>query len=46
MTAECHACGRRFADGETGWAEDVKVIEPSGVRLVTRYTCDDCEASR
>lgn len=40
----CRTCGRTLRDGESAWARDVKVVEPEGVRVETRYTCDDCEA--
>lgn len=38
----CDTCTRQLHEGEDAWADDVKVIEPRGVRLVTRYICDDC----
>lgn len=39
----CHGCGRNL-DGQAAWADDVNKVDPSTgrVRLVTRYTCDDC----
>lgn len=46
----CHGCGRALREGDTAWASDWKVIDVSGTtvatRFVTRYTCDDCEATR
>ena len=45
MTAPaCQSCRRVLAVGESAWADEVKVIEAGGVRLETRYTCEDCEA--
>ncbi len=38
----CRHCARTLHSGELAWADDVKVIEPGGVRVVVRYTCDDC----
>lgn len=38
----CDTCDRQLHKGEDAWASDVKVIEPGGVRLLTRYTCDAC----
>ena len=40
----CQDCGRTLLVGESAWASDWKVVEPDGVRLETRYTCDSCAA--
>ena len=42
----CPGCGRTLRGGESAWATDVKVIEPTGVRMETRYSCDSCESFR
>ena len=46
----CQVCARALSEGDTVWASDWKVIDVSGTtaatRWVTRYTCDDCEATR
>lgn len=42
----CHTCKRSLAMDESAWASDRTVIEPTGTRVETRYTCDDCEAKR
>lgn len=44
----CSMCGREFAEGESGWVEDWTVIgdDHRSARRETRYTCDDCEATR
>lgn len=41
----CQKCTRVLADGETAWADDWVVIDPTTGRHVreTRYTCDGCE---
>lgn len=42
----CQSCGHLFAEGESAWADDWKVIDTSGTtvtfRMETRYTCDWC----
>lgn len=43
-TPACSGCGRTLVEGESAWASDWHVIEPDGVRVETRYTCDDCSA--
>ena len=45
-TPVCHSCQRTLRKGEQAWASDWTVIEASGLRTETRYTCDDCEANR
>jgi hypothetical protein len=42
----CSGCGHQFAEGEPAWARDVKVIDPDGVRTITRYTCDTCDEAK
>lgn len=42
----CHTCKRSLAMDEAAWARDWTVIGPDGPHMETRYTCDDCEASR
>jgi hypothetical protein len=42
----CHTCRRELVFGESAWASDWTVIEPTGSHRETRYTCDDCEAKR
>lgn len=41
----CRVCGRTLQEGETAWMSGWKVIEPGGVRIESRYTCDECEAA-
>lgn len=38
----CQECGIQLNPGDGAWASDHHVITPEGVRLETRYTCDDC----
>ena len=42
MTARCQTCGRTIHNGELCYAAEWKVVEPGGVRVEVRYTCDEC----
>lgn len=46
-TPKCQRCNRTLLEGESAWADEVKVIDVSGrtakFRLETRYTCDGCD---
>lgn len=46
----CHTCQRPLVTGESAWANDWTVADVEGDevkwRVVTRYTCDDCEKTK
>jgi hypothetical protein len=45
VTAKCSKCSRVLTDGESAWADDWTVLDPSTgrARREVRYTCDDCQ---